>query len=441
MFITKKHLSRRKFLAGTGVSISMPLLDAMIPALSNAQESSAASQFRFGGVYFPNGIFPSVWHPEQLGRDFTFSRAMQALEPFRDQLLTVSGLRHSGDPGPHLGAVCGWMNGVGAAAPVGQPIKSEKTLDQYIVDKYAGDTPLPSIELGTEDMGTSIGACDGFSCLYFNSMSWRTENQPLPIEINPRLTFERMFGETGTTEQRLARLHHKDSLLDSVTEELARINRRLSPSDSQRLSNYLDNVREVEARLQRVMARTEESDADVPPAPSGIPESFEEHMALTYDLMHLAYQGDISRVVTFMTGHEASLRGYPHLGISQSHHSCSHHSNDPVEMEKYTKIVTWHTEQFANFVQKLKDTPDGDGSLLDHTLLFYGSGMGNGNVHDKSMPPTVVLGGANGRLAGKGNQHIAAEEGTPTANFLVTLSEVADLDIDKIGPSTGKVII
>ncbi len=441
MFISRKRLSRRNFLAGAGVTISLPLLDAMFPALSKAQDNLSASQFRFGGVYFPNGALPRDWQPKEAGRGFTFNRAMQSLEPFRDQLLTVSGLRHSGTPGPHLGAVCGWMNGVGAAAPVGQPIRSEKTLDQYIVDKYAGETPLPSIELGTEDMGTSIGACDGFSCLYFNSMSWRTESQPLPIEINPRLTFERMFGETGTTEQRLARLRHKGSLLDSVTEELSRLNNRLSASDSQRLSSYLDNVREVELRLQRVMNRTVESDADVPAAPSGIPESFEEHMELTYDLMHLAYQGDISRVITFMTGHEASLRGYPHLGISQSHHSCSHHSNNLEEMEKYTSIVTWHTQQFANFVQKLKDTPDGDGSLLDHTLLFYGSGMGNGNVHDRNEPPTLIVGGANGRMAGKGNQHIVADSETPTANFLITLSEIADLDVEQIGPSTGKIAV
>ncbi|MBN4075970.1 DUF1552 domain-containing protein, partial [Gammaproteobacteria bacterium AH-315-E17] len=337
MFITKKRLSRRKFLAGAGTSIALPLLDAMVPAF--AQSQSLSPGLRFCGVYFPNGALPEVWHPSDTGSEFTFTDPMKPLEPFRDQLLTVSGLRHSGTPGPHLGAVAGWLNGVGANAPQGENILSEKTLDQYIVDKYAGDTPLQSIELGTEDMGTSIGACDGFSCVYFNSMSWRTDNQPLPIEINPRLTFERMFGETGTTQQRLERLRYKGSLLDAIVGDIRLLNKKIGAQDTQTLSNYLENVREVEARLQRIMVRSEDLDIEVPAAPSGIPQSFEEHMTLTYDLMHLAYQGDISRVLTFMTGHEASNRGYPFIGVSESHHSCSHHSNSAFMKDKYMSIV------------------------------------------------------------------------------------------------------
>lgn len=433
MFITKKHLSRRTFLRGLGVSISLPLLDAMVPALA---QSSAKPQLRFGGVYFPNGALPELWHPKAVGKDFEFTAPMQSLAPFRDQLVTVSGLTPSGTPGPHLGASCGWLNGVGAKGAQGAPILSGKTLDQYIVDAIGQETPLPSLELGTEDMGTAIGACDGYSCVYFSSVAWRDDSSPLPIEINPRVTFERMFGETGTTQQRLARMRYKNSMLDSLTQEVQHLSSAVSASDKRILSNYLENIREVERRLQRVMARSEHSTIEVPAAPTGIPESYEEHMDLTYDLMHLAFQGDISRVVTFLTGVEASNRGYPFLGVSESHHVCSHHGNLPEAKEKYTKIVTYHTQQFAKFVQKLKDTPDGDGSLLDHSLLLFGSGMGNGNLHEKFDPPTVTVGGANGRWLG--NRHIRAEKGESACNFLLNLADVFDLNVEQIGPSTGR---
>jgi hypothetical protein len=335
-----------------------------------------------------------------------------------------------------VGARGGAPNRLAPPAAQGRETWSGPSLDLFGAAGIAGATPLRSSEHGTEDMGTSIGACDGFSCLYFNAISWRSDTQALPIEINPRVTFERMFGETGTTEQRVARLRYKTSLLDSITQEVGRLRGELGPGDTRVLDNYLTNVREVEQQLQRVMARSD-LDIDVPAAPSGVPPSFEEHMQITYDLMLLAYQGDISRVVTFLTGVEASNRGYPFVGVSESHHACSHHGDDPERMMKYTRIVTYQVTQFARFVQRLKDTPDGDGSLLDHTLLYLGSGMSNGNQHDRNTPPAVALGGANGRL--RGNRHIAVEDREPAANFLLNLADIAGVEVESIGPSTGRI--
>ena len=439
MFITKKHLSRRSFLRGTlGATVALPLLEAMVPALTAQARTAAGPQIRFGGVYFPNGVLPDRWHPDSVGADFEFKPVMKPLEPFRQKLVTISGMTGSGTPGPHLGCSAGWLNGVGAVGRQGQPILSGKTLDQFIAERIGQDTPLPSIEVGTEDMGTAIGACDGYACVYFNSLAFKTDTAPLPIEINPRVTFERMFGETGSPAQRQARLDQRRSMLDSVREEALQLSRQLGPRDQSLLADYLENVREVERRIQQVLARSRQS-VEVPAAPSGVPEALDEHVALTYDLMHLALQGDISRVFTFLLANEASNRGYSFIGVSESHHVCSHHGNEPVAMEKYTAIVSWHVDQFAKFVTKLAATPDGDGSLLDHTLLMLGSGMSNGNQHDRFTPPTVLVGGANGRL--KGNNHVRVENREPSANLLVNVAEIFDVRLDKIGPSTGRLAL
>jgi len=435
MFISKLHLSRRTFLRGAlGTAISLPLLDAMVPALTAQSKTAAKGQFRFGAVYVPNGVLPDRWHPTDVGRDFQFSPVMKPLEAFREQLITVSGLVASGTPGPHLGCSCGWLNGLGAIGREGEPILSAKSLDQYIAERIGQDTPLPSLEVGTEDMGSQLGACDGFACLYFSALAWKTDTQPLPVEINPRTTFERMFGETGTTAQRLARLRYRQSVLDSVAADVARLQKQLGPGDQRILNDYLENVREVERRIQQIMKRSEQS-IEAPAAPTGVPESFDEHMTITYDLMHLAFQGDITRVSTFLTGVEASNRGYGIIGIPESHHVCSHHGNDPVQMDNYTTIVSWQTLQFARFVKKLQDTPDGDGSLLDHSLLYFGGGMSNGNQHDRNTPPAVLVGGANGRM--NGNNHVAANR-APAVNLLLNIAEMADVRVEKIGSSTGR---
>jgi hypothetical protein len=442
MIITKKHLSRRTFLRGTfGAAVALPLLDAMVPALTAQSRTAASSPFRFGAIYFPNGVFPDTWHPDTVGSDFEFKTVMQPLEPFRNQLVTVSKMKAPWGESVHLGASSAFLNGVGPVAARDDSgdafgkIQSKKTVDQFIADKVADDTPLKSIEVGTEDMGTAAGACDGFPCTFFNSLAWRDDTSPLPVGINPRVTFERMFGETGSTEQRQASLKLKQSLLDSVTEETAKLRRSLGGPDRAILDEYLSNVRQVEQQLDRMETRMGTITGN-PEAPVGMPEAFDDHMTVTYDLMHLAFQGDISRVFTFLVGHEASSRSYAHIGIPDAHHSISHHGNDTEKLAKYAKIGMYQIAKFGEFLDKLKATKDGDGNLLDHSMLYWGSGMSNGNQHDRNNPPAVIVGGAHGRL--KGNRHVEAKKDEPTANLLLAMAHVAGADIDKLGASTGR---
>ena len=438
MIITKKHLSRRTFMRGTlGTAVALPFLDAMIPALSAAP----ASPFRFGAVYFPCGVYPDTWHPEAEGSNFAFKPVMQPLEPFRNQLVTVSKMKAPWGSSVHLGASSAFLNGIGPAGNRGETgdafgkIQSKKTVDQLIADKQAGDTPLRSIEVGTEDMGTAVGACDGFSCTFFNTLAWRDDSSPLPVGINPRNTFERMFGETDSTERRFARLKEKQSLLDSVTEETAKLKKSLGGPDRLILDEYLGNVREVEQQLDRMESRlgTITGNAE---APVGLPDAYDDHMTITYNLMHLAYQGDISRVFSFMVGHEATDRSYTHIGIPEQHHTISHHGNDAEKLAKYAKIATYHMVKLSEFFDKLKKTKDGDGNLLDHSLVYWGSGMSNGNVHDRNSPPAVLVGGANGRM--KGNRHIVAKD-APTSNLLLAMAQVGGAEIQTLGASTGRI--
>jgi hypothetical protein len=445
MIITKKHLSRRMFLQGTfGAAVALPLLDAMVPALTATSRTVAKPRFRFGAVYLPNGVFPDTWHPDKEGSDFEFKPVMQPLEPFRNQLVTISKMKAPWGASVHVGASAAFLNGVG---PVGTKvetgdafgkIQSKKTVDQYIADQVAEDTPLRSIEVGTEDMGTAVGACDGFPCTFFNTLSWRDDTSPLPVGINPRVTFERMFGETDSAERRAARLKERQSLLDSVTQETAKLRRTLGAPDRAILDEYLSNIREVEQQLDRMETRLD-TITGTPEAPLGMPEAFDDHMTVTYNLMHLAFQGDISRVFTFMVGHEASDRGYAHIGIPETHHSISHHGNDAEKLAKYAKIGTYQIVKFAEFIEKLKATRDGDGTLLDQAVLYWGSGMSNGNAHDRNNPPAVVVGGACGGL--KGNRHIVAQKDEPTANLLIAMAHLANARVETIGPSTGRLAL
>jgi hypothetical protein len=285
-------------------------------------------------------------------------------------------------------------------------------------------------------MGTAAGACDGFPCTFFNTLSWYDDHSPLPVGINPRVSFERMFGETGTSQQRLASLKTKQSMLDSVMSETSKLQKTLGPADKAILDEYLTNVRRVEQQLDRMEARV----ANVPEgadAPVGIPEVFDDHMTVTYDILHLAFQADMTRVFTFLLGHEASTRSYAHIGVPEAHHSISHHGGNPETLQKYAKIGTYHIVKMAEFLQKLKDTKDGDGTLLDHSLVYWGSGMSNGNAHDRQNVPAVLVGGANGNM--KGNNHIVAEKDTPVANLLLGMAHAAGVDIEKMGPSTGRI--
>ena len=438
MIITGKHLHRRTFLRGAlGATVALPFLDAMVPALS---AQARKRPFRFGAVYVPNGIYPQLWHPDAVGSDFEFKPIMKPLEPHRQHLVTISKMKApDGNPdmgGVHMGASAAWLNGTGPLTEQANytVIRSKKSIDQYIADKVAGDTPMRSIEVGTEDMGTAAGACDGFPCTMFETLAWREDTRPLPVSINPRVTFERMFGENGSQSFRMARLKEKQSLLDSMTAETAKLRSSLGAPDKAILDEYLSNIRQVEGQLERMETRLSTLTGN-PDAPIGLPEAFDDHMTVTYDMMHLALQGDISRVFTFMIGHEPTDRSYAHIGVPETHHSISHHGNDPEKLAKYAKIGTYQMVKFAEFLDKVKNTKDGDGNLLDHSLFYWGSGMSNGNLHDRSNPPTLIVGGAHGRL--KGNRHIVAHE-EPTANLLLALGHIAGVEVEKFGASTGR---
>jgi hypothetical protein len=418
--------------------VAMPFLDAMVPALS---AQATRRPFRFGAIYIPNGIYPQLWHPDAAGHDFEFKPIMEPLSAYRSHLVTISGMKApDGNPnmgGVHMGASAAWLNGTGPDTTQANYtiVRSRKSVDQFIADKVAEDTPLRSLQVGTEDMGTSAGACDGYPCVFFNAISWRDDTSPLPVAVNPRVTFERIFGETGSASRRMANMRRKQSLLDSVVDEANRLRGKLGSADNAILEEYLTNIRDVEQQLERMEARA----AAVPEgavAPLGIPDNVDDHLTVTYELMRLAFQADISRVFTFMVGHEGSGRSYAHIGIPEPHHPVSHHGDTAEGIAKYAKLTTYHVAKLAEFVGKLQATSDGDSTLLDRSVIYFGSGMGNGNVHDRNNPPVLLLGGANGRL--QGNRHIAVENKEPTANLLLALADLANAEVEKIGQSTGR---
>jgi hypothetical protein len=445
MFITRKHLDRRTFLKGAmGTAVALPLLDAMVPAATAQSLTAARQRFRFGAIYIPNGIYPAMWHPDAVGKDFEFKSIMKPLEPHRAFLTTVSGMKapdgNKDMGGIHMGASSHFLNGTGPLGTNGDfnRIESRKSVDQHIADVIAEDTPLRSLELGTEDMGTSAGACDGYPCVFFNTISWRDDSSPLPVGVNPQATFERMFGDPGTPAQRLERIERKQSMLDSVLQETARLERMLGASDNAILDEYLTNIRRVEEQLGRMEARSLalQTTAD---APVGIPDNFDEHMSVSYDLLHLAFQGDISRVFSFMVGHEGSGRSYAHVGVKKPHHSTSHHDGSPEGLDQYARIPTYHMVKLAAFLDKMAATPDGDGSLLDTSMIYFGSGMSNGVVHDRNNVPAIIVGGANGRM--EGNRHIAVQNKEPTSNLLLAMADRLGSEIESIGVSTGRIEI
>jgi hypothetical protein len=444
-FVTKKHLDRRTFLkSAVGTAIALPLLDAMVPAATAQTLTAAGQRSRFGAIYMPNGIYPGMWHPEKEGKNFEFNRIMKPLEPYRAYLTTISqmkapdGSKNMG--GIHMGASAAFLNGTGPLGRNGQfnLIESKKTIDQYIADAIAGDTPLRSLELGTEDMGTAAGACDGYPCVFFNTMAWYDDHSPLPVAVNPQVTFERMFGDPGTPQQRLARLHEKKSMLDSVMGETKRLQSKIGAGDNALLDEYLTNIRRVEDQLQKMVLRSS-AVANADDGPVGIPEDFDKHMTVTYDLLHLAFQGDISRVFSFMLGHEASGRSYAHVGVKEPHHSTSHHKNTPESLDQYARIGAYHMVKLGEFVEKLKSTPDGDGSLLDSSLIYFGAGMSNGLLHDRHNVPALMVGRANGHL--EGGRHIVAKKDEPTSNLLLAMADKLGAEVDSIGVATGRIAI
>ena len=432
MFITKKHLSRRTVLRGAlGAAIGLPLLDAMVPAASAAPPA----QLRFGAVYVPNGVRPEVWTPASPGR-LELPPLFERFVPLRDHINVVTGLRAPDPFGHHvIGSL--WLSGGSARQTQGTDVRAGQTIDQHIADAIGRDTPLRSLELGIEDINSASNSCQfGWSCIYLNTLAWKTPTTPLPTEVNPQSVFERMFGDIGSAEERAARLRSKASILDSVVAAASRLNSELAPQDRSTVEEYLENIREVESRIQSSGHRAAAA-GGIPDAPAGIPGTYEEHVRVLYDLIALAWRADITRVATFMKGVEASSIGYPQIDVPESHHIVSHHADVPDTIRKYAKINGYHLSLFGDFLAKLRATPDGDGSLLDHSLVMYGSGMGNGDKHDQSRIPLLLAGSAAGRL--KGGRHIANPNPTPLANFIAGLGEVAGLDLGKLENSTGVV--
>lgn len=437
MYITKRSLSRRTFLRGTGSALALPLVDAMIPALTAQGRTAAAPVTRFGFMYVPHGMIMDKWIPATEGAEFEFTPILKPLERFRSQLTVVGNLNLGPDQGGQHSAPSGmWLNNTPHKRTEAEDVRAGTTIDQMIATKIGQQTTFPSLELATEDLTSLVGACDsGFSCTYINTLCWSTPTTPLPMEINPRVVFERMFGDPGTRAQRLARISEDRSILDSIAKEESRLRRDLGPRDRVRISQYLDNVREIERRIQTA-ERQAQSSIEIPESPAGVPNSYEEHVGLMFDLMTLAYQTDITRVITFMIARELSFRSYPQVNVPDPHHSISHHQNDPEKMERHARINTYHVTLFSRFLQKLRDTPDGDGSLLDHSLMVYGSGMANGNQHTHNPLPTLVVGGANG--GHRGNRHLLPEKNTPMGNFLLAVLDKAGVEADAVGLSTGR---
>jgi hypothetical protein len=440
MYISKKHLHRRTFLRGMGVTLALPLLDSMVPAQTPLAQTAAMPKMRLGFLYMPHGAVLSNWTPAAEGSDFELSRILTPLKNVKDQVVVVSGLAQklAGSMGPgdsggdHGRSPSVFLNGVHPKRTEGEDVRAGTTVDQMAAAAIGQDTPLPSLELATEDMTGLIGACDvGFSCTYTNTISWRTPTTPLPMEINPRVVFNSLFGDGTNAAERLARIQRERSILDAVTAQVNRLQKGLGPQDRNRVAEYLDNVREIERRIQLAEKQTG-SNANVPAAPVGIPDDHEEHSKLMMDLIALAFQAEITRVSSFMMAREVSYRTFPKIGVPDPFHSTSHHQDNPEKIEKLTKINTYHVGLVAYLLEKLKATPDGDGTLLDHSMILYGSCMSNPNVHNHSPLPVFVAGGKF-----QGGRHVKNPEDTPMANLLLTMLQRAGVRQESVGDSTG----
>jgi hypothetical protein len=432
MFITKISVPRRTFLRGMGVTVALPLLESMVPAFTAVGKTAANPPSRFGAIFVPLGERPGYWTPETVGADFQFSPILKPLERFRDSVTVVSQLCDPVDG--HATTVAAWLTGTIPKRTTADDIHAGISIDQVLAKKIGQDTVFSSLELATEDFTGYIGGCDPlYACAYMNTLSWASPTTPLPMEINPRVVFERMFGIAGTNAQRLERLQRNRSILDSVTESTSRLQRNLGARDRSRFNEYLDQIREIESRIQRAEKQST-TEVAVPDAPIGVPESFEEHVTLQFELLALALQTDMTRVFTFMLSRDASQRVYPNLEITEPHHAMSHHGNDPQKIANLVKLNTWHVSLFGNFLEKLRATPDGDGTLLDHCLLLYGSGMSESNSHSRLDIPTLLVGGHI-----KGNRHIKAQPETPVANLMASIANSYGCDMDKFGISTGRV--
>ena len=442
MIITKKALPRRTFLRGAGATLALPLLDAMVPALSAMSRTPAAPVRRLAFSYIPNGAIMEQWTPAAAGTAFDLPPILASLEPHRDRLVVLSGLdsrpaeaAEGEGSGDHARASAVWLTGVHPKRTQGADVRGGKTIDQLAADELGRDTQLRSLEVAAEDF-TAVGGCDiGYSCSYVNTLSWRTATTPLPMQTDPRVVFERLFGEGLGAEARRRQLGRDRSILDAIVGEVGRLRTRLGAADAARVHEYLDSVRDVEQRVRKVEARVGEH-IELPEMPVGVPELFDDHVKLMYDLQVLAFQTDVTRVSTFMLAREASTRTYSHIGVPDPHHAISHHGNAPDKVAKHAKINTYHVSLFRYFLDRLQATPDGDGTLLDHALLLYGGCISNGNLHLHTDLPVLLAGGAGGRL--QGGRHVACADGTPLTNLLLSILDKVDVHRDRLGDSTGR---
>jgi hypothetical protein len=421
MFISKKYLSRRTVLKGAGASIALPMLDAMIPAAS----AQPAAKLRMGFVYIPHGAVYQNWTPTATGTDFEMSPILSSLADFKDYATVVSDLRNkpAESPDPHAITAGTWLRCV---APAGTSNPEDGiSADQFAARTLGTETPFPSLELSTN--GANGGS-------YSSTISFRTPTQPLPMEHNPRKLYFRMFGQGETSQERDAIAGETTSLLDLVLDDAASLNRELGASDRILMGEYLDSVREIEMQMEKLAAQ-DMSGIDIPDAPVGVPGTFPAHLDLMYDLMALAYQADLTRVVTFMSDREVSMRTYTHIGISDAFHPLSHHQDDPAKLDRLTRVQSWYASGFGRFVKKLSEMPDTDGSILDNSMILYGSCMANSNLHNNDKVPAVIMGKAAGRI--KGGQHLKYAQDTPLANLMYTMLDRANVQLDHFGDSSG----
>ena len=435
MILTRKHIPRRMFLRGMGATIALPWLDAMRPALAATTKSPMRAMF----VYVPNGIMMQSWKPKVAGRDFEFTRILKPLEPFRENITVLGGLDQRngfalGDgPGDHACAGATWLTGVHPKKTSGADIAAGISADQVLAEHVAGQTKFSSIELGCEE-GRTVGNCDsGYSCAYSNSISWRGPASPNPPESDPRIIFERLFGRdeiVGDPTARWRRMEYRKSILDMVQDDTRRLATNLGKKDKLKLDEYLFAVREIEQRIERAEKDHREFTPDME-KPAGVPVQFSEHVKLMFDLQIAAFQGDLTRVGTFMVGREGSTRVYSEIGLNDQHHPLTHHRNDPQMVEKVTQINSFHVEQFAYFIKKLKETRDGEGSLLDHSMILYGSSLADGNSHSHADLPLLLA-------SAKGGKYLTFPKGTPMTNLLLTLLDRAGVHPEKIGDSNGR---
>ena len=440
MFVTKKAISRRTVLRGMGATVALPLLDAMIPALAPAAATTPVR--RFGVVYHPNGVIYDQWLPKAAGANFELSPTLKGLEPFQNQLIVITGLfsdqaEANGDGGGDHSRACGsYLTGVHVKKSDSN-VENAVSMDQIAAKAFERETQLSSLQI-TADENSLLGSCDlGYSCAYSSTLSWLTPTLPLMAENNPRVLFERMFGSSDSTDPRVraSRLHQDQSLLDSVSERVNQLQRQLGSADNRKMSDYLASLRDVERRIQKA---EEQSSKELPEVaqPAGIPADFDSHVRLLYDLQLLAYQADLTRVITFMYGREQTARPYPQIGIPEPHHPLTHHQQNPEKMDKCAKIQRYHIALFAQYLEKLRNTPDGDGSLLDHLIIQFGSGISNSDRHTHGPLPTFLVGGGAGTL--KGGRHLVYPEHTPLTNLQLTLLNKLGVPSEKLGDSTGQ---